>query len=328
MIDRRSRPPGRGSDRRSVPHRARAAQPSARGLRAPQSPGRVVPARRDPRGSHARGLEGVLPAAARPRAGHARRAARARREPAAPRPALPPAPGVPARRPGRAGVGRRRALQPRPPRREPVGAARSRCLARRFDELADLALSEPLDRSRALWRILVAPRARGRQPRTRHEGAPRDGRRQVRRRARAAAARRRARATRRRTIDDAWRPRPAPGATRLASTRSPTAAASRCAPPPAWPAWPRNPARGGRIADTLRRAALSVGEDMLRPAPSSYVNVPIGARRTLVTYAAPVQTRARRAREPGRDAQRRLPRRGRGRAAPGRARAPQRARAR
>jgi WS/DGAT/MGAT family acyltransferase len=34
--------------------------------------------------------------------------------------------------------------------------------------------------------------------------------------------------------------------------------------------------------DTVRRAAMAVGDDLLRPAPASYLNVPIGPRRTLV----------------------------------------------
>jgi diacylglycerol O-acyltransferase len=45
-----------------------------------------------------------------------------------------------------------------------------------------------------------------------------------------------------------------------------------------------------RIADTLRRTALAVGEDVLRPAPSSYVNVEIGPRRTLVHHSASINT--------------------------------------
>ena len=36
-----------------------------------------------------------------------------------------------------------------------------------------------------------------------------------------------------------------------------------------------------RISDTLRRTALAVGEDLLRPAPSSFLNTEIGPRRTL-----------------------------------------------
>ena len=38
---------------------------------------------------------------------------------------------------------------------------------------------------------------------------------------------------------------------------------------------------GNRISDTLRRTALAVGEDLLRPAPSSFLNTDIGPRRTL-----------------------------------------------
>jgi WS/DGAT/MGAT family acyltransferase len=49
-----------------------------------------------------------------------------------------------------------------------------------------------------------------------------------------------------------------------------------------------SPARGLRLADTLRRAALSVGDDVLRPAPASLVNVPIGPTRRLVHHTTPV----------------------------------------
>jgi WS/DGAT/MGAT family acyltransferase len=38
---------------------------------------------------------------------------------------------------------------------------------------------------------------------------------------------------------------------------------------------------GGRIGDTLRRTALAVGEDVLRAAPSSFLNEPIGPERIL-----------------------------------------------
>src|SRR5690242_224828 len=40
-------------------------------------------------------------------------------------------------------------------------------------------------------------------------------------------------------------------------------------------------ASGNRISDTLRRTALAVGEDLLRPAPDSFLNTEIGPRRTL-----------------------------------------------
>jgi len=39
-----------------------------------------------------------------------------------------------------------------------------------------------------------------------------------------------------------------------------------------------------RLSDTLRRAALAVSEDVARPAPASYLNVPIGPGRTLVGH--------------------------------------------
>lgn len=50
-----------------------------------------------------------------------------------------------------------------------------------------------------------------------------------------------------------------------------------------------SPARGVRLAETLRRAALSAGEDLLRPAPSSFLNGPIGPRRRLLAHAAPMR---------------------------------------
>jgi WS/DGAT/MGAT family acyltransferase len=46
----------------------------------------------------------------------------------------------------------------------------------------------------------------------------------------------------------------------------------------------RSPVRTIRVADTLRRAALSLAEDTLRRAPESYLNPEIGPGRTLVTH--------------------------------------------
>ncbi len=156
---------------------------------------------------------------------------------------------------------------------------------RRFDELADAVLSEPLDRSRSLWRLFVAPRldddSVGVVMKVHHsmvdgksavelalllldlepDAAPGED-------------------------EDGWAPAPAPGAARLAvdaladrSTETLRAAASvaRLA---------ASPRRGVRLAETLRRTALAVGEDVLRPAPSSYVNAPIGPARTLVHHTA------------------------------------------
>ena len=43
------------------------------------------------------------------------------------------------------------------------------------------------------------------------------------------------------------------------------------------------PRRSLRVAETLRRAALQVAEDVVRPAPPSFLNPPIGPRRALCT---------------------------------------------
>jgi diacylglycerol O-acyltransferase len=43
-----------------------------------------------------------------------------------------------------------------------------------------------------------------------------------------------------------------------------------------------NPGRGMRMADSMRRAAFGLAEDVRRPAPSSYLNAPIGPQRRLV----------------------------------------------
>lgn len=49
-----------------------------------------------------------------------------------------------------------------------------------------------------------------------------------------------------------------------------------------------SPGEGLRIAGTLRRAALSLAEDAINPAPPSALNVPIGPARTLVKHRMPM----------------------------------------
>lgn len=44
-----------------------------------------------------------------------------------------------------------------------------------------------------------------------------------------------------------------------------------------------------RVAETMRRAALSLAEDALNPAPPSYLNPPIDGRRTLATGTVPLE---------------------------------------
>ncbi len=48
------------------------------------------------------------------------------------------------------------------------------------------------------------------------------------------------------------------------------------------------PGRGVRVADTVRRSAFALVEDALRPAPGSYLNPEIGARRRLVGAEVPL----------------------------------------
>ena len=154
----------------------------------------------------------------------------------------------------------------------------------RFAALTNAVLSEPLDRGRPLWRIHLAPRLEdgtiGLILKIHHamvdglsalalglllldfdpEPAPAS------------------------EPPPEWTPDPPPGTTRLAvdALAGSGAESLRAA---------RDAVRlvgSRRLGDTLRRTALSVGEDVLRPAPSSYVNVPIGPRRTLGGHRVPI----------------------------------------
>jgi WS/DGAT/MGAT family acyltransferase len=158
----------------------------------------------------------------------------------------------------------------------------------RFNALADEVLSTPLDRSRALWRIGLAPRLDdgtiGLVMQVHH--AMVDGKSAV------ELALLLLDSSPEATLPDSgerWRPAPAPGAGRLAldalldvgveslrTARGVVEAAAR-------------PQGSVRLAATLRRAALAVGEDLMRPAPASYVNVPIGPRRTLVGHRTAIE---------------------------------------
>jgi len=148
----------------------------------------------------------------------------------------------------------------------------------RFDELCDAALSLPLDRSRALWSLHVAPQLEdgslGLVMKAHH--AMVDGKSAVELAlllldlspdAPEAQA-------------DDWVPQPAPSSARLAidamvdnggeSLRAAAGVARAVASP--------------RLAGTLRRAALAVGEDLLRAAPSSYVNARLTPQRILLHH--------------------------------------------
>jgi diacylglycerol O-acyltransferase / wax synthase len=152
---------------------------------------------------------------------------------------------------------------------------------RRFELLCDNVLSAPLDRGRPLWEIRLAERMAGGRcgivAKIHH--ALVDGRSAV----EVAQLMFDVAPTAVAELPAPWKPARPPGAARLAaravamtteeSLRAARGAAGLAADPRA---------SAGRIAGTLRRAALAAGEDLLRPAPSSALNTRIGPRRTLV----------------------------------------------
>ena len=141
-----------------------------------------------------------------------------------------------------------------------------------FDARCDAALSEPLDRGRPLWRIYLAPRLAGGKAGvvTKIHHALVDGKSAV----EVALLLFDVTPDGEALEAPAWRPEPDPGSARLALGTLTDGAAEplRAA---------RALAGGTRLAGTLRRAALAVGDDLLRAAPASFLNVPIGPRRTL-----------------------------------------------
>ncbi len=154
----------------------------------------------------------------------------------------------------------------------------------RFDEHVDRALAQQLARGRALWRVLLAPRLEdgtiGLVMQAHH--AMVDGKSAV----ELALLLLDISADEPLPPPDEWRAAPAPGATRLALEALADRGGDSLRLAGGLARMAVNPARGIRLADTLRRAALSVGDDVLRPPPSSFVNVPIGPRRALVHHTA------------------------------------------
>ncbi len=158
----------------------------------------------------------------------------------------------------------------------------------RFAELTDEFLSRRLERSRPLWQIGLVPRLRdgtvGMVMKIHH--AMVDGKSAV------ALALLLLDADPDQPVpaaDDGWLPTARPTGARLAldALRETGEESLRMAAGLARAAG--SPTRGVRLAETLRRAALSAGEDLLRPAPSSFLNGPIGPRRRLFAHAAPLR---------------------------------------
>jgi WS/DGAT/MGAT family acyltransferase len=159
--------------------------------------------------------------------------------------------------------------------RQPPGAAGLQRLAGRF-------FSEQLDRAQPLWRILIVPRLRGGRAvvlgKVHH--AMVDG----------IAAVELGMVLF--DIDPAaeapqaleWSPEEGHGGLRLAAESVADGALEQFRAARRAATVGLSPRRTLRMADTMRRAALSLAEDALRPAPASYLNVDIGPRRTVVTH--------------------------------------------
>jgi diacylglycerol O-acyltransferase / wax synthase len=150
-------------------------------------------------------------------------------------------------------------------------------------EVVDAVLSTPLDRDRPLWEIVVVPSAgEGRAAivgKVHH--AMVDGLAAV-----------ELGVLMFDTSDDppeagpqAWDPAPPEGGVRLAADAVADTALAQFRAAGRLVALGRTPARTVRVADTMRRAALSLADDALRSAPPSPFNVAIGPRRTLVGHS-------------------------------------------
>ena len=157
-----------------------------------------------------------------------------------------------------------------------------------FDARADAALSSPLDRSHPLWEIHLAPRLEdgsvGLVMKIHH--AMVDGKSAL--------------AVAMLLLDlDPNAPEPAPPVEAMGThpPRAPRPARlavealveSGAEPLRALGRAARAAGSPPRLGGTLRRAALAVGEDVARSAPSSFLNPAIGPRRTLVGHTVGVQ---------------------------------------
>jgi len=155
----------------------------------------------------------------------------------------------------------------------------------RFDQLCDDWLSRPLERDRALWRIAFAPMLAdgsvGLLMQVHH--AMVDGKSAVELALLLLDGEADAELG---TEVVKWSPSPTPSPRSLALEALAHAGGESLRAVRATAGIAMSPRRGLRIADTLRRTALAVSEDVLRPAPSSYVNTTIGGRRRLVHHQA------------------------------------------
>ena len=153
-------------------------------------------------------------------------------------------------------------------------------------QLTESFLSRPLDRSRPLWEIQVVPRIRGGGAAVlgKVHHAMVDG---------VAAvelgmllfdiAPEAALPDR---VD--WEPAPPASGVRLAAESAGDTALEQFRAARRIAGLGLNPRRTARVAESMRRAALSLAEDAVRPAPASYLNPPIDGRRALATGEIPL----------------------------------------
>jgi WS/DGAT/MGAT family acyltransferase len=171
--------------------------------------------------------------------------------------------------------------------RHVIQLASERLSTASFHERADRLLSTPLDRAHPLWQIALAPHlADGRVGvvcRIHH--ALVDGKSAV----ELALLLLDAEPNAEPGESDSWAPTPPPGGARMALDAMVDGAGEGLRAAGGVARLARSPRRGAnRIASTLRQTALAVEADLLRPAPSSFVNAPIGPRRRLLRAQAPI----------------------------------------
>jgi WS/DGAT/MGAT family acyltransferase len=86
-----------------------------------------------------------------------------------------------------------------------------------------------------------------------------------------------------------WRPEPAPSSARFALDLVADSAVDQFRSARRMVRLGLSPKRTLRAADTMRRAALSLAEEVVQPAPSSFLNRPIGPDRALLHRSIPIR---------------------------------------
>ena len=153
----------------------------------------------------------------------------------------------------------------------------------RYRRMTDATLSEPLDRARPLWHLYLVPRlSDGRVGLIfKMHHALVDGKSAV----ELALLLFDLSPDAQPEPEDEWRPAPPPNAARLALDAFASSAAEPLRAARGMARMAGRPGEGG-LAGTLKRAALAFEQDLLRSAPTSYLNSPIGPERTLVRHRA------------------------------------------